>query len=186
VDEAQDLGVAELRFLAAIAPATPNALFFAGDLGQRIFQQPFSWKSLGVNVQGRSTTLKINYRTSHQIRETADRLMDNSIADVDGEKDDRLGTISVFNGPEPTIALAEDIEAERRLTAEFIRTARNDGVLPEEIAVFVRTRELIARARDAIRAAGEDAFELTMFKEGPPGAIRVGVMHLAKGLEFKA
>jgi len=25
-----------------------------------------------------------------------------------------------------------------------------------------------------------------MFKEGPPGAIRVGVMHLAKGLEFKA
>jgi hypothetical protein len=29
-------GVAELRFLAAIAPATPNALFFAGDLGQRI------------------------------------------------------------------------------------------------------------------------------------------------------
>lgn len=186
VDEAQDLGVAELRFLAAIAPATPNALFFAGDLGQRIFQQPFSWKSLGVNVQGRSTTLKINYRTSHQIRETADRLMDNSIADVDGEKDDRLGTISVFNGPEPTIALAEDIEAERRLTAEFIRTARNDGVLPEEIAVFVRSRELIARARDAIRAAGEDAFELTMFKEGPPGAIRVGVMHLAKGLEFKA
>jgi len=112
--------------------------------------------------------------------------MDNSIADVDGEKDDRLGTISVFNGPEPTIALAEDIETERRLTAEFIRAARNDGVLPEEIAVFVRSSELIARGRDAVRAAGEDAFELTMFKEGPPGAVRVGVMHLAKGLEFKA
>ena len=45
VDEAQDLGVPELRFLAAIAPAAPDALFFAGDLGQRIFQQPFSWKA---------------------------------------------------------------------------------------------------------------------------------------------
>lgn len=41
VDEAQDLGVAELRFLSAIAPASRDALFFAGDLGQRIFQPPF-------------------------------------------------------------------------------------------------------------------------------------------------
>ncbi len=67
VDEAQDLGVAELRFLAAIAPVAPDALFFAGDLGQRIFQQPFSWKELGVDVRGRSSTLTVNYRTSHQI-----------------------------------------------------------------------------------------------------------------------
>ena len=75
VDEAQDLGVAELRFLAAIAPPRPDALFFAGDLGQRIFQQPFSWKELGVDVRGRSSTLTVNYRTSHQIRRAADRLL---------------------------------------------------------------------------------------------------------------
>ena len=68
VDEAQDLGVPELRFLAGIAADGPDALFFAGDLGQRIFQQPFSWKTLGVDVRGRSQTLKVNYRTSHQIR----------------------------------------------------------------------------------------------------------------------
>nr|WP_254066652.1 AAA family ATPase [Acidisoma sp. S159] len=42
VDEAQDLGVPELRLLAAIAPTGPDALFFAGDGGQRISQQPFS------------------------------------------------------------------------------------------------------------------------------------------------
>jgi hypothetical protein len=36
VDEAQDLGVPELRFLSALAPDNPDALFFAGDLGQRI------------------------------------------------------------------------------------------------------------------------------------------------------
>lgn len=112
--------------------------------------------------------------------------MDSSVADIDGERDDRCGTISVFNGPEPTIALAESIEAERRLAAEFIRTARNDGILPEEIAIFVRSRDLIGRARVAVGSAGEDAFELTMFKEGPSGAVRIGVMHLAKGLEFKA
>ena len=41
VDEAQDLGVPELRFLAALAPEGGNRLFFAGDLGQRIFKFRF-------------------------------------------------------------------------------------------------------------------------------------------------
>src|SRR5262249_24107047 len=73
VDEAQDLGIAHLRFFAALGQDRPNALFFAGDLGERIFQQPFSWKALGVDVRGRSRTLRVNYRTSHQIRMQADR-----------------------------------------------------------------------------------------------------------------
>ena len=54
VDEAQDVSVAQLRFLAALGAKRPNGVFFAGDLGQRIFQQPFSWKALGVDVRGRS------------------------------------------------------------------------------------------------------------------------------------
>jgi hypothetical protein len=76
-----------------------NALFFAGDLGQRIFQQPFSWKSLGVDIRGRSRTLRVNYRTSHQIRQQADRLLGPEITDVDGNSEDRSDTVSVFNGP---------------------------------------------------------------------------------------
>jgi hypothetical protein len=62
VDEAQDVSVAQLRFLAALGASQPNCLFFAGDLGQRIFQPPFSWKALGVDIRGRSRTLYINYR----------------------------------------------------------------------------------------------------------------------------
>ena len=75
VDEAQDIGVAELRFLAALGAGRPDALFFAGDLGQRIFQTPFSWRALGVDIRGRSHTLRVNYRTSRQIRRQADRLL---------------------------------------------------------------------------------------------------------------
>jgi mRNA-degrading endonuclease RelE of RelBE toxin-antitoxin system len=48
VDEAQDVSVSQLKFLAALGGGRPNSLFFAGDLGQRIFQQPFSWKAFGV------------------------------------------------------------------------------------------------------------------------------------------
>lgn len=71
IDESQDIGIPQLRFLAALAARQANGLFFTGDLGQRIFQQPFSWQSVGVEIRGRSQTLRINYRTSHQIPSTA-------------------------------------------------------------------------------------------------------------------
>ena len=57
VDESQDISVPQLRFLAALRGGEANGLFFAGDLGQRIFQTPFSWRLLGVDVRGRSSTL---------------------------------------------------------------------------------------------------------------------------------
>ena len=66
-------------------------MFFAGDLGQRIFQTPFSWASLGVDIRGRSQTLRINYRTSHQIRRHADRLLHAELSDVDGNTESRKG-----------------------------------------------------------------------------------------------
>lgn len=89
IDEAQDVTVAQLRFLAALGGDRVNSLFFAGDLGQRIFQQPFSWKALGVDIRGRSRTLHINYRTSHQIRMQADRLLGPEVSDVDGNTEER-------------------------------------------------------------------------------------------------
>ena len=103
VDEAQDISVAQLRFLAALGDQRSNSLFFAGDRGQRIFQTPFSWKALGVDVRGKSQTLKFNYRTSHQIQIQADRLLGPEVADVDGYVEDRRGTVSAFGGEPPTI-----------------------------------------------------------------------------------
>src|SRR4029079_7990795 len=107
IDESQDISPSHLRFFAALGADRANALFFAGDLGQRIFQQPFSWKSLGVDIRGRSRTLRINYRTSHPIRAQADRLLGPEVSDVDGNIESRRGTMSVFNGAEPVIQVLE-------------------------------------------------------------------------------
>ena len=104
VDEAQDIGVAHLRFLASLGRHRPDALFFVGDLGQRIFQQPFSWLALGVDIRGRSKTLKVNYRTSHQIRKQADKLLGPNVSDVDGNLEERSHTVSVFNGTLPFLS----------------------------------------------------------------------------------
>jgi hypothetical protein len=186
VDEAQDLGVPELRLLCVIAPEGQDRLFFAGDLGQRIFQQPFSWKALGADVRGRSTTLKVNYRTSQQIREAADRLLPNMVRDMDGREEERRGTISVFEGPAPEIVLSVDAKAEGQRVADFIREAVASGIAPAEIGVFVRSRRELPRARAAVEAAGQQPVELSERQIDVGERIAIGTMHLAKGLEFKA
>ncbi|MDE2577787.1 MAG: DEAD/DEAH box helicase [Hyphomicrobiales bacterium] len=185
VDEAQDLGVPELRFLAAISGAGENALFFAGDLGQRIFQQPFSWSALGIDIRGRSTTLKVNYRTSHQIRRAADRLLPASLRDVDGVQDNRKGTVSVFNGPEPSVVVAPSEVAEIEAVVAFVKAAVEEGIDPGEIGLFVRTPDLLSRARAVVKVAGFECVELTDRGHKTDGRIAIGTMHLAKGLEFK-
>jgi superfamily I DNA/RNA helicase len=186
IDEAQDVGVSELRFLAAIGAGRTDGLFFAGDLGQRIFQQPFSWRSLGVDVRGRSNTLRINYRTSHQIRAQADRLLPASLADVDGNEENRRGTISVFNGPAPTIQILADDGEEAEAVGRWIADRVAEGVQPHEIGLFVRAPAQLRRARAAAKLAGVRAVELSEKVETTPGRVSLGTMHLAKGLEFRA
>ncbi|MEW6774852.1 MAG: 3'-5' exonuclease [Bdellovibrionota bacterium] len=186
VDEAQDIGVPQLRFLAALGGARPNALFFAGDLGQRIFQQPFSWKALGVEIRGRSRTLKINYRTSHQIRSQADRLLGPEIADVDGNSEDRRGTVSVFNGPAPEVKVLESAEVEVGLVGDWLKGLVGDGLKPHEIGVFVRSAAQVSRAAAALNHADIPHKVLDEHIDTVNGYASIGTMHLAKGLEFRA
>ncbi len=186
VDEAQDMSVAHLRFFATLAEDRPNALFFAGDLGQRIFQQPFSWRALGVDIRGRSRNLHVNYRTSHQIRQSADRLLDPEQTDADGITESRAGTVSVFNGAPPAIQVLADEAAEIEAVATWLRGLVDEGLAPDEIGVFVRSEAEIERARRAVEAAGIVVAVLDEKVRTTKGAASVSTMHLAKGLEFRA
>ena len=186
VDEAQDISVAHLRFFAAIGASRANALFFAGDLGQRIFQQPFSWKSLGVDIRGRSRTLRVNYRTSHQIRQQADRLLGPEVADVDGNTENRSDTISVFNGPPPTIRVLKSESEETKSVGAWLAEQSKAGVLPHEFGVFVRSPAQVDRAKAAVQEAKMPFKLLDEHVETASGHVSISTMHLAKGLEFRA
>lgn len=137
-------------------------------------------------MRGRSTTLKVNDRTSHQIRGVADRLLPPTIRDVDGMEDERKGTVSVFDGPEPVVSTFADQAHEVAAVAAFIRTLISEGMVPGEIGVFVREPGQVARARAAIDAAGQTTLEISGRLSGEPTRVSVGTMHYAKGLEFKA
>jgi mRNA-degrading endonuclease RelE of RelBE toxin-antitoxin system len=186
VDEAQDIAVAHIRFFAALGNLRPNALFFAGDLGQRIFQQPFSWKALGVDIRGRSRTLRVNYRTSHQIRTQADRLLGPVVTDVDGNSDDRTDTVSVFNGPPPTIQTLKSEGDEIATVGTWIAEHAKAGIMPHEFGLFVRSIDQLSRAQAAAKKAGAPFKVLDENVETTSGHISIGTMHLAKGLEFRA
>ena len=187
VDEAQDISVAQLRFLAALGGGRANSLFFAGDLGQRIFQQPFSWKSLGVDIRGRSTTLHVNYRTSHQIRIQADRLLAPEVSDVDGNTEERRGTVSVFNGARPQITVLDSPQDEIAAVAKWLSALKTtENILAHEIGVFVRSRGQMERARSAVEKAGLSFRVLDAQVETTRGCASIGTMHFAKGLEFRA
>jgi len=186
VDEAQDMGISELRLLAALGQKHPDSLFFTGDLGQRIFQQPFSWKALGIDIRGRSQTLTINYRTSHQIRQQADRLLPSAVTDVDGNIEYRNQTVSVFNGSDPELKLCDDVESEIAAVGTWIVARLQSGLQPDEIGVFVRDIPQLTRAIAAIKGTGLSPCQLTNLIASQPGAIAVSTMHFAKGLEFRA
>lgn len=174
IDEAQDLAPAELRFFVALAPARPDGLFLSGDVGQRIFQHPFSWASLGVDVRGRSHTLKVCYRTSQQIRRAADKLLPTVLRDTDGLEDERRGIISVFDGPAPEVKSLASVAEEVGTVRKTVEAWLGEGISPHEIGLFVRTSALVKRARAAISGlAGEEK-------------MTTAPMSLAKGLEFRA
>jgi mRNA-degrading endonuclease RelE of RelBE toxin-antitoxin system len=186
VDEAQDVSFAQLRFIASLSGGRANSLFFTGDLGQRIFQQPFSWKELGVDVRSRSTRLRINYRTSHQIRSQADRLLGPELADVDGVTEDRRGAISVFNGVPPQISIEKNGDGEIARVSEWIKSRMAEGLKPHEIAIFVRSADQLARAKTAAKKAEVPFLILDDRVETRHGQLSIATMHLAKGLEFRA
>ena len=186
VDEAQDIGVAHLRFFAGLGRHRSDALFFAGDLGQRIFQQPFSWLALGVDIRGRSKTLRVNYRTSHQIRVQADRLLGPEVSDADGNREERRNTVSVFNGPAPEIRVLRSQEEEVEHVGQWLSGRTKDGVAPHEFGVFVRSATELGRARLAVQLSELPFKILDENVETTSGHISISTMHLAKGLEFRA
>ena len=186
VDEAQDISVTHLRFFAALGKDRSNALFFAGDLGQRIFQQPFSWKSLGIDIRGRSRTLRVNYRTSHQIRTRADRLLGPVVNDVDGNTEERNKTVSVFNGVAPLIDGFDDETEEINVIGQWLSKLAESGVPAHEFGVIVRSTSQIPRAVKAVEASGMNYKVLDHEIETTAGYVSVSTMHLAKGLEFRA
>ena len=116
----------------------------------------------------------------------ADQLLGPKVNDVDGNIEKRSDTISVFNGPPPTIETCQNEKQEIKTVAEWLAEQVKEGVLPHECGLFVRSPAQIDRAR-AVAVAAKLPFKvLDEHVETISGHLSICTMHLAKGLEFRA
>lgn len=185
VDEIQDLSAEDLRFLSALCPR-PGNLMLVGDAGQRIYGTSFSLSRLGIEVRGRSHLLKINYRTTEQIRRFADSILGDKSDNMDGGAEDRTGTRSLFGGPEPTLKGFDSIQEGHRFVLDRIKELLQAGLTPRGIAIFARTGKLLNPIRELLTDSEIPLYNLSAQHdaEGEDG-VNLGTMHRAKGLEFK-
>jgi superfamily I DNA/RNA helicase len=108
------------------------------------------------------------------------------VIDGDGNSENRSDTISVFNGPPPTIHSLQSESDETKTVASWIAEHAKAGVLPHELGVFVRSEAELGRACVAVKATGIAFQTLDENVETTSGHVSIGTMHLAKGLEFRA
>lgn len=105
---------------------------------------------------------------------------------MDGVTEERSGTVSVFNGPEPVIHVSETLEEEVQAVGEWLTNLRETGLMPHEIGIFVRSAAELDRAQEAVEEAGLPFKVLDESFESVGGRVSISTMHLAKGLEFRA
>ena len=105
VDEAQDLSPSAYRLLRSLAgDEHRNDIFIVGDSHQRIYRNKAVLSKCGINVRGRSSYLRINYRTTEEIRKFAFGLLNGvSFDDLDDDYDNGKGCQSLTHGDKPEI-----------------------------------------------------------------------------------
>lgn len=185
VDEVQDLAPSALRFLAEMAKPAMGNLFLVGDAGQRIYPGGFSLRQLGIDVRGRSHVLRINYRTTEQIRRFADRLLPEAVDDLDSSIYKRRSHC-LLHGPAPRMQGFSCLEEENAFLAKRIQELLQEGLTPSEMAIFARTGKRMDSVRACLKQNGITSHFLSRDDETlPDDAISTGTMHRAKGLEFK-
>ncbi|MDM8517021.1 AAA family ATPase [Desulfobacterales bacterium HSG16] len=190
VDEVQDFSLEALRLIRALSPVDTDMsdpLCTVGDGHQRIYRSKIPMSRAGIEIRGRSRRLKINYRTSEQIRQYAQTILNGlEIDDLNGGTASIIGDHSAFKGPEPDIEFCENISVEADTVATWVEMLLNDqGFATHEICITPYKPEIIT----ALNKKNIPVLQLKP-REVDPGenesGIRMGTIHRIKGLEFRA
>lgn len=188
-DEAQDLGATAVQILAEISGGLPLPnLTLVGDGQQAIYPGGFSLLQMGIDVRGRATVLRTNWRNSYAIWVAAQAFIENEVFDdLDEEvatREDGESPLPMRDGIPPGLWTAE-YGQDVALAAEVVREAIELGVDPGDTAILAPTNAQCDELRSALKRAGVASRDLARYEGVHESVVRVGTFHRAKGLEFK-
>ena len=187
-DEIQDFSNPELRFLRALTPEGPNDLFMVGDPYQRIYNnRQINFSSVGINVRGkRSRRLKVNYRTTEEIKRQAVSVVKGCAYDnFDGEAEKLDGYVSLMHGPQPEYNVYPSPQEEQNAVLKFIKECHEGGISYKDIAIANPRRDGLRDFQSSLHISGMPYKNLENSDNGDVDGIVLSTMHNMKGLEFK-
>ncbi len=188
VDEGQDLSPSAYRLIRSLAGELhKNDIFIVGDAHQRIYRNKAVLSKCGINVRGRARKLRINYRTTEEIRKYAFGLLKGvSFDDLDEAYDDGDNCQSLTHGEVPQIKRFNTPEEELEFLVNEIKALEAAGVPQKDICIVARTHKMIDAYKDGLRVNGIVPFEITTNKvdDRSRNEVRIATMHRVKGLEF--
>lgn len=194
IDEAHDFDETWLQMAARMVNPASNSLLVLYDDAQSIYQKQrrkFSFASVGIQAQGRTSVLKLNYRNTAEVLALAMQCAANLVAERP-ETEDAVQTVQPATagrrGPLPVLIEAANPAEEAELIAERIAKAVSEGKSLNDIAVLFRTRIRIdgvcrALQRKGIAVQAMQAQGATRFDWSRP-SVKLITLHSAKGLEF--
>jgi superfamily I DNA/RNA helicase len=191
IDEAQDFAPAWFEVLRRQLNPQTAVMFLSADGVQRIYRK-HSWRSLGLNVVGRTRILNRSYRSTYEIARVAVHLL-RSDADVmsaleaEGEElpPTQLDPAWMRHGEPPELRFFPNGRKEKQWIENRLRALLGQGYRPDDIALFHYTKDGRNGLAAAVQQAGLPVRVLSGNSPPVPGAITVGTMHAAKGLEFR-
>ncbi len=166
VDEAQDLTLVGLQLVRALVNAPeiedrPNGLLLLGDGAQRVYAGGFKLRQAGIEVRGRTTVLRRNYRNTDVIIAAAQAVAGE--ADVDDlcekfQRKDEVGT-SFRSGSRPLLVEAVNVAGQIDEVAQRTKTYTADAnVGLGDIGVLVPTNRLVGQVLEGLSAHGTFPF----------------------------
>jgi hypothetical protein len=193
VDESQDITLVGLQLIRALVNGSkngdrPDGLFIAGDGAQRIYAGGFTLAQAGIDVRGNSTVLRVNYRNTRQIIETALACAGNERIE-DLEEEYERGDVSVVpqrDGVPPIVVSCKNIDGQIVFVDREVRRLQDTGAIGYgDVCVCAPTNRLVHLATKSLRARGINCQDLSQFDGTTNDSVKVGTFHRAKGLEFK-
>jgi superfamily I DNA/RNA helicase len=189
VDEGQDFGEQAYRLIRQLLPGIDlhNDLFIVGDAHQRIYRSKVVLSKCGVNVAGRGRTLRINYRTTDEIRKWASEILQGvAVDDLDGGIEVEKGYKALLRGERPNVRAAKSYDDEIELITKFVRERVGDGEDLRSICLVTLTNDMADRYAEALRRNGIETYRIkrSATDDRRVQGVRLATMHRVKGLEF--